>query len=115
METWQIIVSVCAGIITLFTLWEKIDGRKKVITEPHNDHELRITKLEKTVDYEIKLRMEEYELRFKRDLERLDMKDRSDKLMMKSLLEIIRHEIDGNNTAKLKEVAEELNNFIFDN
>ena len=88
---------------------------KKVITEPHNDHELRITKLEKTVDYEIKLRMEEYELRFKRDLERLDMKDRSDKLMMKSLLEIIRHEIDGNNTAKLKEVAEELNNFIFDN
>ena len=115
METWQIIVSVCAGIITLLTLWEKIDGRKKVITEPHNDHELRITKLEKTVDYEIKLRMEEYELRFKRDLERLDMKDRSDKLMMKSLLEIIRHEIDGNNTAKLKEVAEELNNFIFDN
>ena len=30
METWQIIVSVCAGIITLLTLWEKIDGRKKV-------------------------------------------------------------------------------------
>ena len=115
MELWQIIVSVCAGIITLLTLWEKIDGRKKVITQPHDDHELRITKLEKTVDYEIKLRMEDYELRFKRDLERLDKKDKSDKLMMKSLLEIIRHEIDGNNTAKLKEVAEELNNFIFDN
>ena len=106
METWQIIVSVCAGVITLLTLWEKIDGRKKVITEPHTDHELRITKLEKTVDYEI---------RFKRDLERLDNKDKSDKLMMKALLEIMRHEIDGNNTQKLKEVAEELNNFIFDN
>lgn len=115
METWQIIVSVCAGIITLLTLWEKIDGRKKVITEPHTDHELRITKLEKTVDYEIKMRMEDYEIRFKRDLERLDNKDKSDKLMMKALLEIMRHEIDGNNTQKLKEVAEELNNFIFDN
>ena len=115
MEAWQIIVSVCAGIVTLLTLWEKIDSRKKVVNEPHNDHELRITKLEKTVDYEIRLRMEDYELRFKRDLERLDKKDKSDKLMMKSLLEIIRHEIDGNNTAKLKEVAEELNNFIFDN
>lgn len=115
MEWWQIFVSVCAGIVTILTLWEKIDGRKKVITQPHDDHELRITKLEKTVDYEIRLRMEDYELRFKRDLERLDKKDKSDKLMMKSLLEIIRHEIDGNNTSKLKEVAEELNNFIFDN
>jgi hypothetical protein len=115
MEWWQIIVSVCAGIVTVLTLWEKIDGRKKVINQPHDDHELRITKLEKTVDYEIKLRMEDYELRFKRDLERLDKKDKSDKLMMKALLEIMRHEIDGNNTAKLKEVAEELNNFIFDN
>ena len=113
METWQIIVSVCAGIITLLTLWEKIDGRKKVITEPHTDHELRITKLEKTVDYEIKLRMEEYELRFKRDLERLDSKDKSDMLMMRALLEIIRHEIDGNNTAKIQEVAEDINKFIF--
>lgn len=115
VEWWQITLVVCGGIVTLLTLWEKIDGRKKVITQPHDDHELRITKLEKTVDYEIKMRMEEYELRFKRDLERLDKKDKSDKLMMKALLEIIRHEIDGNNTAKLKEVAEEINNYIFDN
>ena len=76
MEWWQIFVSVCAGIVTILTLWEKIDGRKKVITRPHDDHELRITKLEKTVDYEIKLRLEDYELRFKRDLERLDKKDK---------------------------------------
>lgn len=115
MEIWQIIVSVCAGIITILTLWEKIDGRKKVLNEPHSDHELRITKLEKTVDYEIKSRMEEYEVRFKRDLERLDAKDKSDRLMMRGLLEIIRHEIDGNNTKKLEEVADDINTYIFNN
>lgn len=116
MAEWvQMTLIVFGAIITILTLWEKIDGRKKTFDQPHNDHELRLTKLEKTVDYEIKMRMEEYEVRFKRDLERLDNKDKSDKLMMKALLEIMRHEIDGNNTQKLKEVAEELNNFIFDN
>lgn len=114
-EWWQLTLVICGGIITILTLLEKLESRKKNYDQPHNDHELRLTKLEKTVDYEIKLRMEDYEVRFKRDLERLDNKDKSDKLMMKALLEIMRHEIDGNNTQKLKEVAEELNNFIFDN
>ena len=87
MAEWvQMTLIVFGAIITILTLWEKIDGRKKTFDQPHNDHELRITKLEKTVDYEIKMRMEEYEVRFKRDLERLDAKDKSDKLKQRNFL-----------------------------
>ena len=54
-----------------------------------------------------------YEQRFGNDLKRLDKLEESDKMTKRALLALIRHAESGNNTDELKNVAKELNDYVW--
>lgn len=112
MEWWQTTVVLCAGLVTVFTLWDKIESRVKAAKQPTKSLEDRVEVLERKIELEYKTILADYELRFKRDLERINEMERSNKLIIKSLLALMRHAEDGNNIDKLKETSAELQNYI---
>ena len=114
MEWWQTTIVVVGGFLTIFNLVDKIINWIKEAKKPQTDLEARITKLEKVVEGEYRLIFASYEERFKRDLERINDMEKSNKLIIKSLLALMRHAETGNNVAKLKETSEELQNYIVD-
>lgn len=114
MEWWQTTVVIAAGVLTLFNLGDKIISWVKAMKKPQDDIELRVTRLEKLIEGEYKMLFNDFEARFKRDLERINEIEKSNKLTQKSLLALMRHAIDGNNIDKLKKVADELSDYIVD-
>lgn len=112
MEWWQTTLTIFAGLITCLTLWDKIESRIKAAKQPTKSLEGRVEVLERKIDLEYKTILADYELRFKRDLERINEIERSNKLIIKSLLALMRHAEDGNNIDKLKETSAELQNYI---
>lgn len=112
-DWWETLIIIVAGVLTIFNLVDKVIGWVKDVKKPQTDLETRITKLEKAVEGEYRLIFADYEQRFKRDLERIGEIEKSNKLTQKALLALMQHAIDGNNTQKLREVANELNDYIF--
>lgn len=112
MEWWQTTVVIAAGLLTLFNLGDKFVSWVREMKKPQTDLEQRVVKIENKMELEYKALFQEYEIRFKNDLVRLDEIERSNKLTQKALVELMRHAVDGNNTDKLKNVAEELNDYI---
>lgn len=112
MEWWQTTVVIAAGLLTIFNLGDKFVSWVKEMKKPTTDLEARIVKIENKMELEYKALFQEYEIRFKNDLTRLDEIENSNKLTQKALVELMRHAVDGNNTEKLKKVAEELNDYI---
>lgn len=112
-EWWNLTVVIVAGVLTIFNLVDKIISWVKEVKKPQTDLEARIAKLEKAVEGEYRLIFADYEQRFKRDLERINEIEKSNKIVQKSLLALMQHAIDGNNIQRLKEVTEELNDYIF--
>ena len=47
MEWWQITLTGCAGIITLLTLWEKLESRFRVAKQPTESLENEIDNMKK--------------------------------------------------------------------
>ncbi len=115
MEIWlQYTLAGLGALITILTVWDKIESRIKKTKEPSEELKERVVVLEKKFDFDIKATFVEYESRFKRDLERINEIEKSNKLTQKALVELMRHEVDGNNTERLKKVADELNEYIYD-
>ena len=112
-EWWETLIIIVAGVLTIFNLVDKIISWVKEVKKPQTDLEARIAKLEKAVEGEYRLIFADYEARFKRDLERINEIEKSNKLTQKALWALMQHAIDGSNTAKLKEVSDELNEYIF--
>lgn len=112
MEWWQTTIVIAAGVLTLFNLGDKILSWVKEAKKPTDALENRVEELEKKVNVEYNALFATYEERFKRDLERLNELEKTNKLMMKALLELTRHAETGNNTAKLKQVADEIQEYI---
>ena len=112
MEWWQTTLTVFAGIITCLTLWDKIESRVKAEKQPNANLEARVEKIEKEMEFGIKVTFEKYEERFSRDLARINGIDDSNKIMLKSLLAIMDHEIDGNHIEKLKAARDDLQNYM---
>lgn len=112
-EWWSITVVIAAGLLTVFNLGDKISGWIKEQKKPNNELDLRVTKLEKTVNYEYKALLEQYEIRFSNDLRRLDKIEESNKLTQRALLALTRHAESGNNVEELKKVSEELKDYIW--
>lgn len=112
MEWWETTVVIAAGLLTIFNLGDKIISWIKEAKKPHDNLEGRIEELEKKVDIEYKAIFADYEARFKRDLERLNELEKANNLTMKALLALTRHAETGNNTDKLKQVADELQDYI---
>ena len=112
MEWWQTTIVIAAGVLTLFNLGDKIISWVKEAKKPTDDLEHRVDELERKIDVEYKALFADYEVRFKRDLERLNEMENQNKLMMRAMLELLRHAETGNNTEKLKKVADEVQTYI---
>ena len=112
MEWWQTTVVIAAGVLTIFNLGDKLINWIKEIKKPQDDLESRIEKIERQIEGEYKLLFADYEARFKRDLERLNKIEETNNLTMKALLVIIRNAETGNNKEKLKQVGDELQEYI---
>jgi hypothetical protein len=113
MDLWQQFIVIAAGVLTLINIGDKVLSWVKELKQPQNNLELRIMKLEKTVDYEYKGLLEQYEIRFSNDLKRLDKMDESNKLTQRALLALTRHAESGNNIEELKDVSTELNKYVW--
>ena len=103
---------IAAGILTVFNLGDKISGWIKEQKAPNANLEARVEKLEKEMEFGIKVTFEKYEERFSRDLARINGIEDSNKIMLKSLLAIMDHEIDGNHIEKLKAARDDLQNYM---
>lgn len=113
MSEWlQITLAIFGGCITVLTLWDKIESRVKTEKQPTTDLTDRVERLEKQQEFENKAIFAEYERRFKADLERINKIEETNNLTIKALLALIRNAETGNNKDKLKQVADELQDFI---
>lgn len=124
MEWWQITLTGCAGIITLLTLWEKLESRFRVAKQPTESLENEIENMKKQYDRdyrtllenynEVKRNMTEYDARFARDYDAINSINKTMKLVVKSQWVLVDHAQNGNNTKELENVGKELEKFIFD-
>ena len=113
MSEWlQYTLAIMGGLITLMTLWNLIEQRVSKTKEPTNNLEERVTLLERKMDFEIKSVFEHYDAMFGRDKARLDSNEEGIKVILKGLLAMMRHEIDGNNTEALEKASEALQEYM---
>lgn len=104
-EWWEITLVIMGAIITIFTIWEKVEGRANKFREPTSAIETRVSLIEQ--------KMTEYEIRFKRDKERLDDIETSNKLTLRATLALLNHTLTGNNEEEMSKVKKDLENFIY--
>lgn len=113
MSEWlEITLAICGGLITLMTLWNLIEQRVSKTKEPTNNLEERVNLLERKMDFEIKAVFERYDTMFGRDKARLDSNEEGIKVILRGLLAMMKHEIDGNNTDALKKASDELQEYM---
>lgn len=113
MSEWlEITLAICGGLITLMTLWNLIEQRVSKTKEPTNNLEERVNLLERKMDFEIKSVFERYDSMFNKDKVRLDSNEEGIKVILKGLLAMMKHEIDGNHTDELKKASEDLQDYI---
>ena len=113
MSEWlEITLAICGGLITLMTLWNLIEQRVSKTKEPTNNLEERVNLLERKMDFEIKSVFERYDSMFGRDKARLDSNEEGIKVILRGLLAMMKHEIDGNHTDELKKASEELQEYM---
>ena len=113
MSEWlQITLAIMGGLITIMTLWNLIEQRVNKTKEPTTNLEDRVTALERKYDYEIKAMFERYNELLGRDKARLDSNEEGIKVILRGLIAIMKHEIDGNNTEALAKASEELQDYM---
>lgn len=113
-EWWQITLVILGGLITIFTVWEKIESRVSKTKEPTTNLEERVSLIEKKLEFEIKATFVEYDARFGRDKTKIESIEEGNKVTQKALLALLEHSIDGNNTDGLKKAKESLSQYLID-
>ena len=113
MEWWNITIVIAAGLLTVFNLGDKIASWISAQKTPTNNLELRVEKLEKTVEFEYRQILTTYEQRFSNDLQRLNKMEEQGKLTQRTLLALTRHAMNGNNLEELREVEKELSKSVW--
>lgn len=103
-EWWQITLAIIGGALVLINFYNAIVQLVKTSKTPTDNLETRVDEIER--------RMSRYDEMFGRDKARLDSFDESNKIILKSLLAIIKHDIDGNNIDALKQAQEDLQNYM---
>lgn len=113
MSEWlEITIAICGGLITVMTLWNLIEARVSKTKEPTSNLEERINILERKVDFEIKAVFEHYDSMFGKDKARLDSNEEGIRVILRGLLAMMKHEIDGNNTEELEKASEALQEYM---
>ena len=103
-EWWQITLAIIGGALVLINFYNAIVQLVKTSKTPTDNLETRVDEIER--------RMSRYDEMFGRDKARLDSFDESNRIILKSLLAIIKHDLDGNNTEALKQAQDDLQNYM---
>lgn len=111
-EWWEITLAICGGILVILNVWNAIETRVSKTKEPTNNLEERVSLIEKKIEFEIKATFVEYDSRFNRDKVRLDSMEEGNRVVQKSILALMEHSIDGNNTEGLRKAKEELSQYL---
>lgn len=84
-----------------------------IVRRPHNALVERMDEMEGKID-EALSDHEEYEERFRRDLKRHEKNATESKIILRSLLTIIKSSIDGNHKDELKERQDEIQSYLIE-
>lgn len=103
-EWWQYTLAICAGALTILNLVNVITSMVSKTKQPTNDLDTRVSAIEH--------KLMRYDEMFGRDKARLDQFDEGMKVIIKSLLAIMKHDLDGNNTDALKLASAELQEYM---
>ncbi len=117
MQVSEVIVWIggIAGAITACLILYEKTGKK--ITDSIAGNTRMCEQLEKKHDQEIKAieqRVEQNEQKLLNDYQSFQDQHETNKLILKSLVPMLRHMQDNNHTGELKATAEEINNFLID-
>lgn len=113
MSDWlQVTIAIMGGMITILTAWNLIEQRVNKTKEPTTNLEERVTTLERKYDYEMKAVFERYDSMLGRDKARLDSNEEGIKVILRGLIAIMKHEIDGNNTEALEKASADLQEYM---
>ena len=93
----QVLVSIAAGIATI--------GGALAIVE-------RYSEKAKNGRAKIAEQVDRHEERLARDHKRLSELETSDRLIMRGVMQLMSHEIDGNHTAQLRETRDEMERYL---
>lgn len=105
---------VFGGLITVLTLWDKIESRVKAVKAPTKSLEERVETLEKKVDLEYKSILNSHDERFQRDFDAINSIKRTMNLIVEAQWVLVDHAKNGNNEKELNDVSEKLKDFVFD-
>lgn len=103
-EWWQYTLAICAGALTILNLVNVITSMVAKTKQPTDNLENRVQAIE--------TKMSRYDEMFGRDKARLDQFEEGMRVIIKSLLAIMKHDLDGNNTEALKVASAELQEYM---
>lgn len=113
MEWFSTTIVIVAGVLTVLNLIDKIIGWAKDLKQPQDDLESRVSVLERKVEGEYKLVFASYDEKLQRDYDSINSIKKTNNLIVKSLLALIKHAEDGNNVEDLVDSRKELTNYIY--
>lgn len=105
MDTFNFIICISAGILTILNLIDKLIMASNKAKEPMESIERRLSELERKTDEEYKKILDGYDKRIA-DIET------SNKKTMKAILALLKHSIDGNNKSALEEATKDLSDYL---
>lgn len=113
MKDWvEITLAICGGIIVLMNLWNLIEQRINKTKMPTTNLEERVSLLEKKLEFEIKATFVEYDARFGRDKQKIEVIERGNEVTQQAILALLSHAIEGNNEEEMKDARKALNKYL---
>lgn len=112
MNTFELIIVISAGVLTIFNLMDKLVGYAKKVKEPTDSLSERVSTIEKRMEIEYKALFADYELRFRRDLNRIEAIEEGNRTTQKAILALLTHSIDGNNIEEMKKAKKALEEYL---
>ena len=110
-QVYTFIVSVLAFIASVGAAATAIGKAIAKAKQPETDQNNRIKNLEERVS-SVEKTLEKHTSFFSTDDARMTALEEANKVLMRALLAILAHEIDGNNTAELKTAHRELQDYL---
>lgn len=112
MDYFSLVVAGVAFLVSLLTLWDKVDARKKVLKEPTTALEERVKAIEDKLNFDYTQRFVAYDAHFKQDLKRIEAIEEGNRATQQALLALLNHAIDGNDIARVKKASEDLTEYL---
>lgn len=109
---FSLIVAGVAFLVSLLTLWDKVDARKKALNEPTAQLESRVKAIEDRINFEYSQKFLAYDAHFNRDLKRIEAIEEGNRVTQQALLALLNHAIDGNDIARVKKASDDLTEYL---